>query len=69
MDKRSFTNASKAWMQNKIRKGERYHYKCEAHLKSGESCTRVASTDFKYWFLDKHYCTQHAQLVARKQTI
>jgi hypothetical protein len=69
MDKRSFTNASKAWMKNKIRKGEMYYYKCEATQKNGKECPRVANTDSKYWFLDKHYCTQHAQLVARNPTM
>jgi hypothetical protein len=67
MDKRSFTSASKAWMKNKIRRGEMIYYKCEATLKNGHDCTRIASQNEKYWFLDKHYCTQHAQLAARKQ--
>ncbi len=69
MDRRSFTNASKAWMKNKIRKGQMYYYKCEAIQKNGKECPRVANTDSKYWFLDKHYCTQHAQLVARNPTM
>jgi hypothetical protein len=69
MDKRSFTSASKAWMKNKIRRGEMIYYKCEATLKNGHDCTRIASQNEKYWFLDKHYCTQHAQLAARKQTM
>ena len=69
MDKRSFTNASKSWMKNKIRKGQMYFYKCQAKLKNGEDCTRVANTNPDYWHLDKHYCTQHAQLVERRQTM
>ncbi len=69
MDRRAFTSASKAWMKNKIRKGAMLYYKCEAKLKNGHDCTRVATQDEKYWFFDKHYCTQHAQLEARKQQI
>lgn len=69
MDKRAFTDASKAWMQNKIRKGAMFYYKCQATLKNGRPCTRVASQNEKYMFLDKHYCSQHAQLEARKQQI
>ena len=69
MDKRSFTYASKCWMKNKIRKGAMLYYKCEAKLKNGHDCTRIANQDEKYWFLDKHYCTQHAQLALRKQSM
>lgn len=69
MEKRAFTDASKAWMKNKIRKGAMIYYKCEASLKNGDDCKRIASQNEKYLFLEKHLCTQHAQLEERKQQI
>ena len=69
MDRQAFTQASKLWMKNKIRKGAMLYYKCQAKLKTGDGCKRKASQNEKYWFLDKHYCTQHAQLEERKQQI
>ena len=65
----SFTAASRAWMANKIRKGAMIYYKCEAEFKNGEHCTRMASQKDEFQFLDKRYCTQHAQLALRKQTM
>jgi len=69
MDRRAFTNSSKVWMKNKIRRGEMLYYKCEGKLKNGHDCSRIATQNEKYWFLEKHLCTQHAQLEARKQQI
>jgi hypothetical protein len=69
MDCSAFTKASEDWMRNKIRKGAMTYYKCQATLKNGQDCTRVASQNDKYLFLEKHFCTQHAQLEERKQQI
>ena len=69
MDRRAFTNSSKCWMKNKIRRGAMLYYKCEATLKHGGTCRRIANQDEKYWCMEKHYCTQHAQLEVRKQQI
>jgi hypothetical protein len=69
MNSRDFTSASNDWMKNKIRKGAMVYYKCEANLKNGTPCRRVANQNEKYWFLEKHFCTQHAQLDVRKQQI
>ena len=60
-----FDQASKDWKANKIRMGQMYYYKCEAHLKSGEPCTKKASSDQKYQFLPKHYCAQHGLAALR----
>jgi hypothetical protein len=69
MDRQAFIEASKDWMRNKIRKGAMVYYKCEATLKNGGGCDRRASQNEKYWFLDNHFCSQHAQLELRKQQI
>lgn len=62
-----FTASSLAWMANKVRRGAMIYYKCEALQKNGTCCRRVASQDDTFQFLEKHYCTQHAQLVLLKQ--
>ena len=61
-----FTESSNAWMQNKVRRGAMLYYKCEAIQKNGECCNRIASQKDEFLFLEKHYCTQHAQLVLLK---
>ena len=65
----TFATASKAWMANKIRHGAMLYYKCEATLKTGKPCRRMASQKDAFQFLDKHYCTQHAQLALRNATM
>lgn len=67
MDQSEFSGASEAWMKNKIRKGAMIYYKCEAIQHNGLGCSRKASQDEKYKELDKHYCSQHAHVEARKQ--
>ncbi len=60
---RFFDTSSRDWMKNKIRRGAMFYYRCEATMKNGCQCERIANTSEKYMFLDKHYCTQHAQLL------
>jgi hypothetical protein len=60
-----FDQASNDWKANKIRVGQMYYYKCEGHLKSGESCSKKASSHEKYRFLSKHYCAQHGETALR----
>lgn len=62
-----FTESSTAWMQNKVRRGAMLYYKCEAIQKNGECCSRIASQKDEFLFLEKQYCTQHAQLALLKQ--
>lgn len=63
----AFDAASDAFHANKIRKGAMLYYKCEAEQKNGSQCKRLASQDEKFWHLDKHYCTQHAQLALKQR--
>jgi hypothetical protein len=39
----NFSAASKAWMSNKIRKGERTVYRCQAIKTNGEPCEKAAT--------------------------
>jgi hypothetical protein len=51
-----FKKSSKAWMENKIRRGQSMAYKCSMVCKNGDQCSR-GSIGF-----EAKFCKQHTKL-------
>ena len=59
-----FDAASRAWMENKIRRGPALRYRCSAIQKNGTPCPRAARTECTIG--SPHLCTQHSQKLTKK---
>jgi len=54
----NFDAASKAWMSNKLRRGERTVYRCQAIKRDGAPCDQAANPKEA---ADKLFCGMHAR--------
>lgn len=59
-----FDAASRAWMENKIRRGPALLYRCSAIQKNGTPCPRAARTECTIGA--PFFCTQHTQKPIKK---